>query len=228
MAVAGEHSLAVTSGLLHLGYFLFLSRSYRTGDLSQVLPHRTRSGALSTLIGTWAFVHEEVTMTGGARAWRFSSWHLGDQPRRPAGPAARRDDAVLRDRHSVFIATYTIVDGMGGRVSGAASGYAGLVFVFDSIFLSIAALGMRGPRIVKEVAPYWKTGVAGAFLSVGGLLDRNLGDDEGADRQRRRAARNQHSRRHAALHARAEGNGDAVAPRGRGADRRGGDADRLA
>jgi hypothetical protein len=29
---------AVTSGLLHLGYFLFLSRSYRTGDLSQVYP----------------------------------------------------------------------------------------------------------------------------------------------------------------------------------------------
>ena len=60
-----------------------------------------------------------------------------------------------------------IVDGMGGRVSGQPSSYAGMVFVFDAVFLSIAALGIRGPRILREVAPYWKTGIMGAVLSVG-------------------------------------------------------------
>jgi drug/metabolite transporter (DMT)-like permease len=39
--------------------------------------------------------------------------------------------------------------------------------VFDAIFLSIAALAMRGPRILREVAPYWKTGIGGALLSGG-------------------------------------------------------------
>ena len=68
---------------------------------------------------------------------------------------------------SVFVAAYTIVDGMGGRISGQPSGYAGLVFVFDAIFLSIAAVAMRGPGILREVAPYWKTGIVGAILSVG-------------------------------------------------------------
>ncbi len=28
----------ITSGLLHVGYNIFLARSYRTGDLSQVYP----------------------------------------------------------------------------------------------------------------------------------------------------------------------------------------------
>ena len=42
-----------------------------------------------------------------------------------------------------------------------------MVFVFDALFLAVTALGMRGPGIVREVAPYWKTGVVGATLSVG-------------------------------------------------------------
>jgi uncharacterized membrane protein len=42
-----------------------------------------------------------------------------------------------------------------------------MVFVFDAIFLAATAIGMRGPGIVREVAPYWKTGVVGATLSVG-------------------------------------------------------------
>jgi drug/metabolite transporter (DMT)-like permease len=158
---------AVTSGLLHLGYFLFLSRSYRTGDLSQVYPIARGAAPLLTLMGTWAIVHEEVTLTGGAGVaiLVFGIWVISLVGQR----GLRLDGLTLffAMGTSVFIATYTIVDGMGGRVSGAASGYTGLVFVFDSVFLSIAALAMRGPRIIKEVAPYWKTGVAGAFLSAG-------------------------------------------------------------
>ncbi len=68
---------------------------------------------------------------------------------------------------SVFVAAYTVVDGIGGRVSGQPSAYAGLVFVFDAIFLSVTALGLRGPGIIREVAPFWKSGTIGALLSVG-------------------------------------------------------------
>ena len=68
---------------------------------------------------------------------------------------------------SEFVAAYTVVDGLGGRISGEPSGYAGLVFVFDAVFLSGAAFAMRGRGILRDVAPYWKTGIAGALLSGG-------------------------------------------------------------
>jgi drug/metabolite transporter (DMT)-like permease len=158
---------AVTSGLLHLGYFLFLSRSYRTGDLSQVYPIARGAAPLLTLAATWAFMHEEVNWVGGigVAVLVIGIWIIS-----LAGQRALRLDGLtlfFAIGTSVFVAAYTIVDGMGGRISGEPSSYAGMVFVFDAVFLSIAALAMRGPGILREVAPYWKTGILGALLSVG-------------------------------------------------------------
>ena len=158
---------AVTSGLLHLGYFLFLARSYRTGDLSQVYPIARGAAPLLTLAGTWAFMHEDVSLLGsaGVAILVLGIWVISLVGQR----GLRLDGLTLffAIGTSVFVAAYTIVDGMGGRVSGQPSAYAGMVFVFDAIFLSIAALALRGPGIIRQVAPYWKTGIVGALLSVG-------------------------------------------------------------
>jgi drug/metabolite transporter (DMT)-like permease len=158
---------AVTSGLLHVGYALFLSRAYRTGDLSQVYPIARGAAPLLTLAVTSTFMHEDVTLMGAAGVavlvagiWAVSLMGRGGM---------RLDGLTLffAIGTSVFIAAYTIVDGVGARVSGQASGYTGLVFVLDALFLSVAAFAMRGPGIVRAVAPYWKTGLVGACLSVG-------------------------------------------------------------
>jgi drug/metabolite transporter (DMT)-like permease len=158
---------AMTSGLLHLGYFLFLARSYRTGDLSQVYPIARGAAPLLTLAGTWFLMHEEVNLLGGAgvAVLVLGIWMISLIGQR----GLRLDGLTLffAVGTSVFVAAYTIVDGVGGRISGAPSGYAGLVFVFDAVFLSIAAFAMRGPGILRDVAPYWKIGIVGAILSVG-------------------------------------------------------------
>ena len=158
---------AVTSGLLQLGYFLFLPRSYRTGDLSQVYPIARGAAPLLTLAATWAFMHEEVNVLGGTGVaiLVLGIWVVSLVGQR----GVRLDGLTLFFAlgTSVFVTAYTIVDGIGGRVSGQPSGYAGMVFVFDAVFLSIAALFMRGPGILREVVPYWKTGIIGALLSVG-------------------------------------------------------------
>ncbi len=67
---------------------------------------------------------------------------------------------------SVFIAAYTVVDGLGGRASGSPSGYAALVFLLDAVCLLFAGIYMRGYGILRQVAPYWKSGIAGAALSA--------------------------------------------------------------
>jgi drug/metabolite transporter (DMT)-like permease len=68
---------------------------------------------------------------------------------------------------AAFIGAYTIVDGLGARASGAPTGYSGLLFVLDAVMLFATGLYLRGPGILKEVAPYWLTGLAGALLSAG-------------------------------------------------------------
>jgi hypothetical protein len=51
---------AVASGVIHLGYYTFLARSYRTGDLSQVYPIARGAAPLLTFVGAFALVGEAV------------------------------------------------------------------------------------------------------------------------------------------------------------------------
>lgn len=158
---------AVASGFIHLGYNLFLARSYRTGDLSQVYPVARGAAPLLTFAGAWMFAGEAATpMIGlGVGLLVAGIWLVTLADRRNLN----LDGTVLFYAlgTSLFIALYTIIDGLGGRVSGSPSSYAGFVFIFDASFLFIVGIIMRGPKIVREVAPYWKTGAAGAVMSAG-------------------------------------------------------------
>jgi drug/metabolite transporter (DMT)-like permease len=158
---------AIASGFIHLGYNLFLARSYRTGELSQVYPVARGAAPLLTFAGAWLFAGEAATpMIGlGVGLLVAGIWLVTLADRKNLN----LDGTVLFYAlgTSLFIAVYTIVDGLGGRVSGSPSAYAGFVFIFDAGFLFIVGLFMRGPGIVRQVAPYWKSGVVGAVLSAG-------------------------------------------------------------
>jgi drug/metabolite transporter (DMT)-like permease len=157
---------ALTSGVLHLGYNLFLARSYRTGDLSQVYPIARGAAPLLTLLATWLLVHEEVSAYGaiGVAALVAGIWSVSLVGRR----GIRLDGLTLffAVGTSIFIAAYTVVDGLGGRVSGSPSAYAAMVFIFDALLIASAGVLTRGPSIVRELAPYWKIGLAGAAMSA--------------------------------------------------------------
>jgi drug/metabolite transporter (DMT)-like permease len=157
---------ALVSGLLHTGYNIFLARSYKQGDLSQVYPIARGTAPLLTLLATWIIAHEHIGLltTLGIGTLVLGIWLI----------AVGRSNTLQIDRTSLlfalgtsgFIAAYTVVDGLGGRISGAASGYTATVFILDAVFLLMAAFYMRGPGIIISVAPYWKSGLAGAFLSA--------------------------------------------------------------
>lgn len=158
---------ALSSGVLHLGYNLFLARSYRTGDLSQVYPIARGAAPLLTLIVTWLVAEERIGVLGilGIGVLVAGIWLVSLVGRK----GVKLDSLTLFFAlgTSVFIAAYTVVDGLGGRMSGSPSGYAALVFVLDAIFLLAFGLGTRGTRVISQVAPHWKNGLAGAILSVG-------------------------------------------------------------
>ena len=157
---------ALASGLLHTGYNIFLARSYRDGDLSQMYPIARGTAPLMTLLATWLVAHEQISLLTGFGIGVLVSgiWLV----------AVGRSSSLKLDGTSLFfalgtscfIAAYTVVDGLGGRASGAASGYTAIVFILDAVFMFLAGLYMRGPGILKSVAPFWKSGVVGALLSA--------------------------------------------------------------
>jgi drug/metabolite transporter (DMT)-like permease len=157
----------ITSGLLHVGYNMFLARSYRTGDLSQVYPIARGTAPLMTFIGAWALAGETVAGLGtlGILLLVAGIWLTA----RPGSQSIRLDGMTLFFAlgTSGFIAAYTIVDGFGARLSGSASAYAGMLFVLDALFMIAVALLTRGPKAFVQILPSWKSGVAGAVLSAG-------------------------------------------------------------
>ena len=156
---------ALISGFLHLGYNLFLVRSYRTGDLSQVYPIARGTAPLLTLIVIWLVAREQMSVasTLGIGILVCGIWLVSFMGRREV----KLDGLTLFFAlgTSVFIAAYTVVDGLGGRASGSPTGYAGLVFILDGFSMLIYALVTRGPGVFAAVAPHWRNGVAGALLS---------------------------------------------------------------
>ena len=157
---------AATSGALHTGYNLFLARSYRTGDLSLVYPLARGGAPFLTLAGSYLVLHDVPTPLATLGILVLLSGLL------LAGLSGLRHKSVdaatlmFAGGTAVFIAVYTLVDGLGGRASGNPLAYAGLVFVFDSIFLLFTGLVLRGPQILGQVLPHWKMGLLGAGASA--------------------------------------------------------------
>lgn len=157
---------ALVSGVLHTGYNIFLARSYRDGDLSMVYPIARGSAPLITLLATWLVASEQINAITafGISVLVSGIWLV----------AVGKSKSLKLDKVSLFfalgtscfIAAYTVVDGLGGRASGAASGYTATVFILDAIFMAVAGFYMRGLGILVKVAPFWKGGVLGALLSA--------------------------------------------------------------
>jgi len=156
----------LASGVLHTGYNIFLARSYRDGDLSLVYPIARGAAPLITLLATWLVASEQISAVTAIAIGILVSgiWLV----------AVGKSKSLKLDRVSLFfalgtscfIAAYTVVDGLGGRLSGAASGYTAMVFILDAVFMFGAGFYMRGPGILRSVAPFWKSGILGALLSA--------------------------------------------------------------
>jgi drug/metabolite transporter (DMT)-like permease len=156
---------ALLSGVLHTGYNLFLARSYQSGDLSLVYPLARGGAPFLTLLATLLVLREVPSALTVLGIVILLSGLLA------AGLSGIRHKTVdgktlfFAGGTAVFIAIYTVVDGLGGRISGNPLAYAGLVYIMDASFLFVTGMALRGRGIVQQVLPFWKGGLLGAAAS---------------------------------------------------------------
>ena len=155
---------ALASGVLHLGYNLFLVRAYRHADLSVVYPIARGAAPLMTLLGSYFMTQDNVGLLMAAAVVVLVAGLMLTG----LGKASAKADP-----HAVYyalgtacwIAAYTLVDGIGARHSGNALGFAGVIFLFDGLFIFAAALGLRGKTLIHGFAVNWQTGLIGGAAS---------------------------------------------------------------
>jgi drug/metabolite transporter (DMT)-like permease len=155
---------ALASGVLHLGYNLFLVRAYRHADLSVVYPIARGAAPLMTLLGSYFLTPDPVGLWMGAAVVILVAGlmltGLGK-----TSPRADPHALYYALGTACWIAAYTLVDGIGARQSGNALGFAGVIFVFDGLFIVGAALALRGRSLIGGFAANWQMGIVGGAAS---------------------------------------------------------------
>ena len=154
------------STLLHTGYYISLIYAYRHGDFAQVYPiARGVSPLIVTFWGVWV-VGDVLTRTEYAAVFGIVAgifvFCLG------------RSGITVHDRAAVgyalstaiFISGYTLVDGVGGRLSGNVHAYMVWLFVFDALPLSLFALYRYKSETLRVLKLRWRLNTVGAGLSL--------------------------------------------------------------
>lgn len=155
------------SVVVHIAYFWALAAAYRWGDLSFTYPVM-RGGApvIVALAGVFAF-GELLPPAEALGAGLICAGILGFAIVRSADPAAQRKALGFALLNAVVIATYTLIDARGVRLSGAPVAYAMWFFLANSLVQSSIGFAVRGRAVLPHLARHWPRVMAGGAFTLG-------------------------------------------------------------
>jgi drug/metabolite transporter (DMT)-like permease len=155
------------SAVLHFGYLVALAGAYRHGDLGFAYPVMRGTAPLLVTLSGAVFLGETPTPAMWAGILLISAGILALA--RPRGNAAPSRSAIAWALgNAAIIASYSVVDGAGARLSGNALGYVVWLLFIESIpFVAYAAWQRRG-RMAAHLRATWLRGLVGGACSVGG------------------------------------------------------------
>lgn len=157
----------VASALLNNAYFLFLIEAYRVGDLSHAYPLSRGSAPLIVAVGAAVFAGELLTWTEMVGIALVSGGIISLM----VGAGRPKDGGwrtiVYPLLTGLMIAVYTVVDGIGVRLSGNPAGYIGWLFILAPLPLLTIALAVRRGQFIGAVRARWRPAALGGSLSMG-------------------------------------------------------------
>ncbi|KXU95499.1 multidrug DMT transporter permease [Caballeronia megalochromosomata] len=157
----------VASGLVHIVYNVSLVRSYRRGDLAQAYPIARGSSPMLVTLGAAMFAHEGI---GPLHAFGIALISGGIMALALQGGRVSRAGGLAALTTGVTIAIYTVIDGIGVRLSdGEALSYTAWMFMFYW-FMPVIFVAKRGlPALwmpVKDTPMAVGSSLAGGLVSI--------------------------------------------------------------
>lgn len=151
---------------IHIGYFLALVAAYRHADLSVAYP--IMRGSAPVLVALLAPLTGDPLTPGlivgillVALGITMPAW-LGMRR-----GAVARTGIGFACGNAFLIAGYTLVDGIGVRLSGNAVSYTLWLFFLDAWGILAIALWQRGGSVVVHLYRRWRPALTGAVLALG-------------------------------------------------------------
>jgi drug/metabolite transporter (DMT)-like permease len=157
----------LASVAIHIVYYLTLAQAYRFGDLGQVYPIARGTAPLMTAMLATVWLDEGLGVYGWLGVVVLAAGILLLAVR--GGRALEQFDtrsigfALLT---SLTITSYTLVDGLGARVSGSALQYTAWLFVLSGGSMAVYGFAYVGRRLSNDFAANWQLALTGAALST--------------------------------------------------------------
>jgi drug/metabolite transporter (DMT)-like permease len=131
------------SGVAQVIYLTLVAAAYRSGDMSQAYPIMRGTAPLIVAIASGPLIGEVLSMQKWMGIALICGGVLGlalESRRRAASNRAATMFALI---NAVVIASYTLIDGVGVRQSGAPASYTMWVFVLNAVPLLLWTMVMR-------------------------------------------------------------------------------------
>ena len=154
------------SGVFHSAYKLFLAYAYEHGDLSRVYPIARGAAPMMVLALSFWLLSDPIAgmeyvgiLVLGAGILMMARGVFANSE------AARLVPLALGS--AMATAGYSIVDGLGARVSGDAVAYVAWLFVLDAVFFTPICVALRGTRVFTSDLRVWGLNTVAAAASYG-------------------------------------------------------------
>jgi drug/metabolite transporter (DMT)-like permease len=155
------------SVLVHVAYFWALAGAYRWGDLSFAYPVMRGGAPVLVALAGVALFGEIPSLRQAAAVALICAGILAfaGGPRRDAH--AGRRALMFALGNALIIATYTLIDAHGVRISGAPVSYALWFFVANSVVQIALGLAGRGREVPGYLRRYWPRAAVGGAFTLG-------------------------------------------------------------
>ena len=153
--------------IIHVFYYIYLAEAYRSGDLGQVYPIARGAAPLMTALGSAALFAETSEAAGWAGLLLLTSGVVLLSVRGGHARGQFNGRAVFFAlATAATIATYTLVDGRGGRLSGNPHAYAAWLFALDGVMMAAFGWLRQASEIRIAVPKCAGIALAGGTLSM--------------------------------------------------------------
>lgn len=163
MPAGASWGYATLSALFHVGYNLFLVRTYRSGDLGQTYPIARGSSPLLVSLGAALFAGElpdpismagVLLVSGGIISLAFQGRRLG------------LDSLAYALGTGCFIGAYSVTDGIGVRLSGTPIGYTiWMCLLWGVMMLPVYAIIRDWRSLIRRPRETW-VAAGGGIVSL--------------------------------------------------------------
>jgi drug/metabolite transporter (DMT)-like permease len=165
--IAASWPYLAASVLVHVGYFAFVALTYRKGELSFAYPIMRGSAPVFSAVAAALLLNEFPSpggwigilfICGGVILLAVDSWRSGSFPMAAAAFAFTNAGVIV---------LYTLIDGVGARLSGSPFSYTGWMFLLTAVpLLAVCLAGLR-PKAAAHIRLNWPKGLVGGALTLG-------------------------------------------------------------